>query len=205
MINVYEKIRSVEFSKLPKPVQNAHLMPPVISVPIEQEEDYFQPSCSDKLQGKASECYMPKLGIKSWKESGSLALIYEGITLLPAVQILLQKPTKAQNISAQAWLKYKLPLTLHLSSYVDFSQVSEVRFIVSEKGIKRTSCCLRGLTMAVFQQVLPDINRFIREIKEHLPDYSHILDVAYLPNGKIRLIEVNPALTSQELKKLKAV
>ncbi len=204
MTDVYEKIRSVEFGKLPEPVQKVYLAPPVISVRVKQKGNVFQATFSVKLEGNVSEAYMPKLGIKSWRESGSLGLIYQGVNIRSVVEPLLKNPTNAQNISAQAWLNFKLPLMLHLSPYVDFSQITEIRFLVNQKGTSRISSCLRGQSMESFQQVLPKITSFASKIAMHLPNYSHILDVAYLPDGNIRLVEVNPGLTLKDIKELQA-
>ncbi len=200
MIDVYKKIRSVEFDKLPEPVQQVYLAPPVISIPVEQDDVAFKTHFSAKLEGNATEAYMPKLGIKSWRGSGSLGLIYQGVKISSVVALLLKNPTKAQSISAQAWLKFKLPLMLYLSPYVDFSQITEVRFLVNQKGTSRISSCLRGQSMESFQLVLPKITDFANKIALHLPDYSHILDIAYFPDGNIRLVEVNPGLTPKDLK-----
>jgi len=139
MIDVYEKIRSVEFNLLPEPIQKVYLSPPIISVPVKQDDLAFKASYSPKLEGNAIEAYMPKLGIKSWKEAGSLGLIYQGVKIRSIIEPLLKNPTEAQRISAQAWLKFKLPLMLHLLAYVDFSQVTEVRYLVNRKGIRGIS------------------------------------------------------------------
>ncbi len=120
-----------------------------------------------------------------------------------------EKLSKIKNILIQHLTlyapKFKLPLMLYLSPYVDFSQITEVRFLVNQKGTSRISSCLRGQSMGDFQQVLSKITSFARKIAMHLPSYSHILDIAYLPNGNIRLVEVNPGLTPKDIKELQTV
>ena len=47
--------------------------------------------------------------------------------------------------------------------------------------------------------VLPQMTAFAREKAIHLPTYSHIVDIGYLPNGNIKFVDVNPGLTVSDM------
>ena len=199
MVNVYEKLHAVEFDKLPKPVQGVYLAPPVISVPVEPDAEGFLVLEPVALDRPAPQALIPKLGIKSWREKGSLGVVYPGVNLLMLAERLLTHPTKAQRLAARAWTEAKLPLRLHLSPYVDFSAVSEVRFLADPKQCRRLSACMRGNSDQGLSAAQPQIASFAANIAAHLPPYKHIIDIAYFPSGEVWLVEVNPGLMPKDL------
>ena len=120
------------------------------------------------------------------------------------VERLLKQPTAPQRLAARAWLQADLPLRLHLSPYVDYSEVSEVRFLANPRECRRISSCLRGRSAQSFAAALPQVTAFAEELAAHLPHRSHILDVAYLAPGEFWLVEVNPGLTPQDIAVLRS-
>lgn len=199
MMHVYEKLRAVEFYRLAKTVRKVYLSPPALSVPVVPHGDGFRLSSPATLDRVADQALVPKLGIKSWRDSGRLGVIYEGVNIRSIADPLLQRPTAPQRLAARAWTEAGLTFRLHLSPYVDFSAVTEVRFLVNPRECRRIGACLRGQSTQSFGAILPQMTAFAANIKVHLPPHSHILDIAYLPNGDIRLVEINPGLTPQDL------
>ena len=208
MTHVYEKIRAVDYSNLPESIRQAMLSRPEIATPVHFTEKGFELARPVDLQMPASVDFMPKLGIKSWQTSGSLGLIYQGVNIHTVVDTLLSKPTHAQKIAAKAWAATELAsqnspvLNLYLYPYIDFSQVTEVRFQINHQQCRKISACLRSQPQQQFEQLLPKWYKLARDIAAHLPNYSHLLDMAHLPTGKIGIVEINPALTLSDLKVL---
>lgn len=199
MVHVYEKLQAVEFDRLSKRVQKAYLAPPMCSAPIRPVGNGFQLSSPESLRRPAPQALVPKLGIKSWRDSGALGVIYEGVNIREVVDRLLKYPTRPQRLAARAWLETNLPLRLYLSPYVDYSEVSEVRFLANPNECLRISSCLRGSSAQSFAKAIPQLTAFAEELAAHLPQRSHILDVAHLAPGEFWLVEVNPGLTPQDV------
>lgn len=203
MIHVYEKLQSVTFDRLPEPIQKVYLTPPVISTAVEPEGNVFKLTTPLLLDHPANRALVPKLGIKSWRDSGSLGVIYEGVNIRTVAERLLQNPTQPQLTIARAWIDGHSPLQLHLSPYVDFSQVTEVRFLATQKQCSRISVCLRGQSMQSFKTVYPRMFAFAQDVSHYLAPWSQIVDVAYFATGEIKLVEINPGLTPQDIAMLR--
>ena len=201
-MELYERVRSAAYAALPAELQRAYLAPPTLSLRVEPAGAGFRLADSHELTERAPEALVPKLGIKSWRASGTLATIYAGVQLGPFLERLLRHPTDAQRICARAWTRADRPLALHLSPYVDLSTSSEVRFLASARGAQRVSACVRG--PVDLPAVLATATRFVEGLRPHLPDRSQILDVVVLPDASARLVEVNPALSRGELQWLRA-
>ena len=199
MENVHKKIRAVEFDRLPEDVQKAFPNPPLYSEPVWHRKEGFRLLSPDSLDHPAPQALFPKLGIKSWRDSGSLAIIYKEINIRSAAERILQIPTDAQLILAKAWINYLLPFRLHLFPYVDFSNVTEVRFLANTTRCLVISACLRGQSVDDYKNSLPQITEFAKKMAKHLSPASHILDVGHFISGEIRLVDVNPALNPAEL------
>ena len=204
MEQVFEKLRAVEFERLPPRVQMAHLARPVLSAPVEPFGGAFRLVSPAGLDRPAMQALVPKLAIKSWRDAGTLGVIHEGLNVRLVVEQLLRHPTAPQRLAARAWTQAGLPLHLHLSPYVDFSDVSEVRFLTNPNECRRVSTCLRGRSAEDFASALPGLTAFALQIAAHLPPRSHVLDVGLRPTGDIRLVDVNPGLTPQELAALRS-
>lgn len=199
MVHVYEKLQAVEFDRLPKRVQKEYLAPPILSEPVLPSGAEFRLWSPTSLNYPASQALVPKLGIKGWRDSGVLGVVYEGMNVRLMVERLLKWPTAPQRLAARAWLQADLPLRMYLSPYVDFSEVTEVRFLADPRQCRHISACLRGQSEESFAEALPLLTDFAKEIAAHLPQRIHLLDVCYLTTGKIWLVEVNPGLTPQDL------
>ena len=199
MVHVYEKLRALEFDKLPKSIQGVYLAPPVISAPVEPDGNGFKLISPAELDRPAPEALVPKLGIKSWRDSGRLGVIYHGVNMRFMAGILLKQPTEPQRLAARAWLEPNLPLRFHLSPYVDFSEVSEVRYLADPNECYQISACHRGSSAASLTAALPQMESFAAKIASQLPPYKHIIDLGYFPSGDVWLIEINPGLTQQDL------
>ena len=199
MVHVYEKLRALEFDKLPKSIQGVYLAPPVISAPVEPDGNGFKLTSPAELDRPAPQALVPKLGIKSWRDSGRLGVIYAGVTMRFMAEILLKQPTQPQRLAARAWLEPNLPLRLHLSPYVDFSEVSEVRFLADPNECRQISACHRGSSAPSLSAALPQMESFAVKIASQLPPYKHIIDIAYFPSGEVWLVEVNPGLMPKDL------
>lgn len=145
-----------------------------------------------------------KLGIKSWRDSGSLRPIYQGAPLRRGIDLLLGEPTAPQRTLARTWLDTGTPLTLQLLPYVDFRDISETRWLVGPDVLRFVSACERGRSAATLAAAMDAVQALALEAADHLPARSHLLDIACPPDGPPRLVEVNPALTPGELKALMA-
>lgn len=195
----HEKLRAVEFTALPEPVRQAHWVAPLLSVPLRPEGEGFAPLDPAALDRPAPTTLLPKLAIKSWRDSGGLGLIYEGASMLTVVGKLLAHPTAQQRTVARAWLDAGEPLHLHLLPFVDLVDVSEARFLAHVRETRLVSACQRGSSARGFGAALPQMLALARSLTAHLPTRSHVLDLALLPTGQVRVIEVNPGLTPQDL------
>jgi hypothetical protein len=145
---------------------------------------------------------MCKLAIKSWRDSGSLQIVAAGVPLRPAIEHLLKRPTPAQRTVARAWLDTGTPLLLHLLPYRSFTDISEVRWLTSPRETRFISACQRGQSAALLGRAMPQMKRLAQELASHLSAHSHIIELACLPDGQIKLVEVNPALQPLEIKAL---
>ncbi|MBF6650411.1 hypothetical protein, partial [Methylobacter sp. BlB1] len=112
MVHVYEKLQSVAFERLPEPIQKVYLTAPVLSAIVEAEGSGFKLATPSLLDRPANQALVPKLGIKSWRDSGSLGVIYEGVNIRTVIERLLQSPTQPQRTIAQAWIETGTPLKL---------------------------------------------------------------------------------------------
>lgn len=202
MDTIYKKIRAVEFERLPESIQNLHFVAPVYSERVWPKKRGFQLLSPSALDYAAEQNLFSKLGIKSWRDSGTLCIIYKGMNIRKAAEILLQMPTKQQMVLSKAWIKYSSPLKMYFFPFANLSEVSEFKFLISPIECHRISCCLRGQSAKNYQEAMPEILDFVKEIASELDEYLHIIDVAYTPSGTIRLLDVNPALTPMELKSI---
>jgi hypothetical protein len=199
VVHVYEKLQSVAFERLPEPIQKVYLTAPILSAIVETEGSGFKLTTPSLLDRPANQALVPKLGIKSWRDSGSLGVIYEGVNIRTVVERLLQSPTQPQRTIAQAWIETGTPLKLYLLPYVDFSQATEVRFLATRKRCNRISLCLRGQSRQSFNSVFPRIAAFANAVAQYLAPWSQIIDIVYFPTGEIRLVEINPGLTPLDI------
>ncbi|MBL8481494.1 MAG: hypothetical protein JNJ60_04820 [Rhodocyclaceae bacterium] len=122
--------------------------------------------------------------------------------LRAALQNMLAGPTTAQQIVARAWLRSGIPLAAHMYAYRNFVDISEVRWLLTARGARFVSACLRGNSAAVLARAMPAMRGFAEQLACHLPKRAHLVELACLPDGAINLVEINPALRPDELRAL---
>jgi hypothetical protein len=121
-----------------------------------------------------------KLGPKSWRDGQSVC--FELTTL----ERRLARLTRPQMLLAGAITTAGAPLRLYLSEPRDMSAISEYRMLVTGGRASRRSACLRGLearpkALAEFAQTA--CTGIIGPL---------VLDIACLPDGSLRLVDINP-------------
>lgn len=201
----YDKLLAVDIDRLPPPLRAALLNQPLFSIPLEAAGEGFGPAqWTVTLPGEAPQDLFGKLGIKSWRDGGSLRPILRGMPLEPVVRRLLSQPTPAQRTVARAWLQSGTPLKLHLYAYRDFGQVSEVRWLIDARGVQFISACQRGQSAGRLGAAMPRMRALAQQIGAALPPTAHIVELACLPDGEVRLVEINPGLDLPELRELAA-
>lgn len=202
MLQVHEKLLATEFTRLPLPVRKLYLNQPLFIESVSPEGEGYRLSKPENLDQEADTALFPKLGIKSWRDKGTLGIIHKGQKVLDRIERLLARPTPTQRQVAQAWVKNKMPLNLYLSSYLDFTEVSEIRFLVNRHQCRRTSFCFRGKLGNSYKSMVSKSRDIAEKVGNQLPDRSHIIELAYLPNDEIRVIEINPGLTPSDIQLL---
>lgn len=196
------KLLACAFEKLPKPIQDAHLTRPALITEVEPDGDGFRLMRPAGFLGPAPQALVPKLGIKTWRDAGGLGVIYAGVAMVALLKPLLLAPSGAQRVMARSWARTGTPLPLYLLPYLDFSDISEIRFLAHAGSCRRISACLRGNSAAGFDARISRISRLGQAAKQCaalLGGGSWILDLALLPDDRIRIVEVNPALSPVEL------
>lgn len=201
----HDKLLAVDIDRLPPPLRAALLNQPLFSIPLKDAGNGFAPeSWPAAMPAEAPQDLFGKLGIKSWRDGGSLRPLFQGMPLRPVVERLLSQPTTAQRVAARAWLGSGTPLKLHLYAYRDFSQVSEVRWQVDARGVQFISACQRGQSSGLVGGAMARMRALARQVGDLLPPTAHIVEFACLPNGEVRLVEINPGLEPPELRLLTA-
>lgn len=199
MRDIHEKLLRSEFPRLPQPVRDAFLSAPVLSLPVMPAGDTFVLADVLAADRPAQDALIPKLGIKSWQSGGALGVIYRGVSMRAVLTTLLRAPTRAQKLAARAWTATGTPLHVHLSPYVDFSDVSEARYLVRSGTCTRTSACLRGASAGLMDASCAALAGYAADVAVHLDAGIWIIELAMRPDGAIRVVEVNPGLTPKEL------
>lgn len=202
--SAHTKLLATDPARLPEPLRAALLNKPLFSMEVQLAGDGFAPLRWPELPADAPRDLFCKLGIKSWRDSGSLQPILRGMPLKTMAEHLLANPTDAQRTVAKAWLASGTPLMLQAFAYADFSQVSEARWLTSPVAVSLVSACQRGSSAPLLASTMPAMRRLALQMATHLRPSRHIIELACLPSGELRLIEVNPGLTPAELRALLA-
>lgn len=200
-----DKVLAVQYTRLPPDIQKLLLSPPLKSLDVQPAGSGFALVDPGAAQDVAPASLIPKLGIKSWRDDGSLNVIYDGVPLALVLDKILARPTDAQRVLAKAWLLNGLALQVHLSLYHDFTDISEVRYLASPRDIRVVSQCLRGATATAVPSLGPRLQAAVKMLVALLPPRSHVIDLACLPDGNLRVVEINPGLTPQEVNALQVV
>ena len=199
-----EKLLALDLDRLPPPVRAAMFNQPMFSIPVHASGSGFDADSWAALPADAPRDLFCKLGIKSWRDGGSLRPIARGLPLRPAVAKLLAEPTPAQRKVAKAWLETDTPLAAHLFAYVDFADISETRWLAGPREIRFLSACQRGRSAGALAGAMPRIRQLVQQVSRGLAPRIHVIEVACLADGDVRLIEVNPGLQPAEIEALLA-
>lgn len=203
--SAFDKLLALDIDRLPAPLRAASLNQPLFSIPVQAAGDGFAPErWPADLPAEAPVDLFGKLGIKSWRDGGSLSPIFRGGELRPMVEYLLSQPTAAQRTVARAWLETDTPLMLHLYRFHDFSQISEVRWQTDPRGVHFVSACQRGASAELLGPAMAPMRALAAQVASLLPPRAHIVEIACRPDGAARLVEINPALTPREVRALAA-
>lgn len=190
---------SCAFDALPRPLQDAHLVRPVLIGGVAPDGNGFALTRPLDFLGPAPQALMPKLGIKTWRDAGGLGIIYAGVAMIAVLNPLLRAPTAPQRLMARSWARTGTALKLYLSPYLDFSDISEARFLAHAGSCRRISACLRGQSASRFDALAPRLGQMAQQWAASLPAGGWILDLALRPDDRIGLVEVNPALSPPDL------
>lgn len=200
--SAFDKILALEPTRLPPGIQEKLLSPPLLSFDVARSGLGFVLANPAAAKGPAPQSLMPKLGIKSWRDGGSLKIIYDGVPLAAGLEWILAHPTPAQRSLVRAWLDTSQPLKLHLSAYVDFTNISEARFLAGPREVRAVSQCCRGSSAASMTERTSQLYALAAELVVQLPPRNHLIDLACLPDGTLHVLEINPGLTPRDLKAL---
>lgn len=198
------KLLALDPLKLPQGVRELLLEQPLLSPRVVPDGRAFAVDPAEALPAQAPQYLFCKLGIKSWRDSGSLCLIPAGMPLRAALQGLLAQPTAAQLTVAGAWRRAGVPLALHVFAYRSFADISEARWLLAPHEVRFISACLRGASANVALRALPAMRAIAWQLAAALPGRAHIAELACLPDGTIKLVEINPGLCPNELSALRA-
>jgi len=138
------KLMALDLDRLPAPVRAVMFNQPMFTIPVHASGSGFDADSWAALPADAPCDLFCKLGIKSWRDGGSLRPIARGLPLRQSVSKLLAEPTSTQRKVAKAWLDTGTPLAAHLFAYVDFADISETRWLAGPREIRFLSACQRG-------------------------------------------------------------
>ena len=203
MTHVFDKLLATEYPALDPRVQSALVSPPEHVFEVKSVGDGFALVKDDLPWETAPGAWFPKLGIKSWQESGRLQILQTGQPVRPWIDRVLATPTDAQRLAARAWTETGRPLRLFLAAYVDFSQISEVRFFASREGCRYVSHVTRGSGGESVGPLRREMQAYAVEVASRVPLDSVIVDVA-LTGAGLRLVDVNPGLTPADIEDLRS-
>jgi hypothetical protein len=150
----------------------------------------------------ATQDWFPKLGIKSWRDSGGSRVIARGMPLRPVIEGILGARTWQQSALAGAWIESGSPLYFYLYPFVDFTNIGESRWLASARGSRFVSGCERGHSAPLFGKALRDMQALAAQVALAIGHDPQLVGLGLLPSGEIRLVEVNPSLRPAEVKAL---
>ena len=181
----HDKLLAVDIDRLPPPLRAALLNQPVFSIPVKAAGNAFEPAqWPAALPAEAPRDLFGKLGIKSWRDGGSLRPIFRAMPLRAVVDRLLSQPTSAQRVAARAWLDTGTQLKLHLFAYIDFTHVSEVRWQVDAQGVHFASACQRGASAGLLSAAMTRMRTLAGQVADLLPPTAHIVELAARDAGR---------------------
>lgn len=205
MLTVQEKLRSTEFDALSATVRDAMIAEPFIRLPVKRSAEGFILSADTLPFATPPKALFPKLGIKSWRSTGRLQICQVGRPIKPHLDNILGQPTRTQMLASRAWEDCDTPMTLYLFPFMDFSEITEVRFLSSKDGTSFSSACLRGASAQMFDAAKAGMRSLIDRLTPEFRMDSVIFDVALMPGGRIAVVDINPGLTPADITALRVV
>jgi hypothetical protein len=133
-----------------------------------------------------------KLGAKSWRDCGTLRTISEQQGFLPCVEALFSRLSERQKRYLSLVRPFHDRLDLSLFRYVDFSDISEARWLVQRGRVVFSSCCLRG-SSAEHARAGHHRMRDLAALIGAALGVDAIVDLALRPCGTISILEINPS------------
>ena len=199
MPTVYEKLVLTDYKNLPRAVRDAFIAHPAAELSVEAEGGGFALVSHELPWEVAPIALVPKLGIKTWRDSGRLHVLHKGIAVRPKLEALLRTPTHQQCLALQAYEEMHTTPSLYLVPYVDFTHVSEARLLCSRGNAQFTSACLRGDSASLYDNAKGSLRDFAISLARFVELDRCVVDLALTPEGRVMLVEVNPALMPHEI------
>ena len=198
------KLLAVDPSRWPAPVAALALAQPLLTLAVRAAGPGFELVSNVGVPSESPCDIFCKLGIKSWRDSGSLRAIRQGLRLPEALDALLATPTPQQRVLARAWTDNGTPLLLRLLPYIDFCDISEVRWLTGPREVRFISACQRGASAPLLGPALARMKALAQAFTVSLPPLMYIIELACLPDGSLKLVEINPGLQPAEIRALHA-
>jgi hypothetical protein len=193
---LHARIRATEITAWPSAVRDHAFVQPALSLTVKGPLTAL--AVDGAVPDSSDTDLFPKLGAKSWQETGRLRIIPAGLPLEGAVAARLATPTRQHVMLHGAWPEGTL--RLHLFPARDMTRVTEARYLVSGKMVARASLCLRGPGA---EAVVAAKDAFAVKLAvgaaERLGMGSVIVQVAFEPDGRTSILDINPALTPAEV------
>jgi len=197
----HRKLLAVDPARLPAICRKLMLAQPAHALPLGAD---LQVKDWTGIGEAAAQDLFPKLGIKSWRDSGSSRLIARGMPLRPVIEALLAAPTWQQRTLAGAWTASGTPLHLYLYPFVDCTDVSESRWLAGARDSRFVSACQRGRSAPLLGAALRPMQALAAQVAQAIGGGPQLVELGLLPSGEIRLVEINPVLAPGESRALLA-
>lgn len=196
---LHARVRATEITAWPQAVRDHAFAQPVLSLPVKGALTALQ------VDGPVPEAHetdlFPKLGAKSWQETGRLRIIPAGMPLPGAVAARLATPTRQHLMLHRAWGEGELHL--HLFAAMDFTAISEGRYLVAGGSAARSNLCLRGLQgEKIVAKAAEYALALAKGAAERLEAGSVIVQIAFEPTGRVTVLDINPALSPAQVEML---
>lgn len=198
-----EKLLTTEYRVLPTRVREAMIASPDFQLLAIPDGEGFKLDAPHFPWERPPEALFPKLGIKSWRDSGRLRLCQVGQPIEPHLAAILAAPTEPQRITLRAWTDSGTPIFLYLFPFADFSEIAEARFLCTRGQVLLANACLRGASAQLFDARRPGMAALAGSLAAELGMDSVILDIGLRPGGELALVDVNPGLTAREVETLR--
>lgn len=198
MTSLHMRLRCTDILMWPAPIRSLAFEVPWLSVPLDTTSDTIALQ-GDDLPEIAPFDLFPKLAIKSWQDSGRLRMIPADVPLRPMLERRLASPTVQQRAVLTGWTDAEVPPHLHLFAWRDMSQISELRCAWSRGRASVTSALARNRLNTRDLDIRP----LMMSIADLMPAlYSFVAQFAVEQNGEIKIVDINPHLTTNEIAQL---